>query len=128
MKINLREQRTPLSHGVTDGVESVKDQSPEDVKRLTTPEYHKDLMEMARIVLSMTHKDPTPVIDAMVKSVITTGEPEHRYQVTDWFETVCLPVFCLPSEIVDGYFNLNAMKNVAKLWCRFNDSANPIYD
>ena len=115
--------KTSLSdyENLMNGYRSIKDNTPKSIKRLSSDEERQYAIDMATQLHSMTHSDPTPVVDLLEKAVITSGEPEYRYQATDALESVVFQSFSfLPTEVTDDFFTLEVIEQGAKLWSWFN--------
>lgn len=98
----------------------MKENTPEGIRNLNTPQKLDELNETLKLVNDWTHKDPSPVIDSMEKAVITSWQPEHRYQVTDCLESLAFHAWNLPTEITDEFYSLPMFKIFGKVWNFWN--------
>ena len=88
----------------------------EEVKESYTGSMVAELRESARTLLEITHEDPSPVVDAMVKCILTGNEPDHVLKLSSVTEGACFSTIqSLPSEQIDEWLT----GTLLKLACTF---------
>lgn len=100
-------------------------ETPEEVKDSYTGTMVNELRESARTLLEITHPDPSPVVDAMVKCIMTENEPDHTIKLSSYAEAACFSVIqSLPSEQIDEWL----LGPLLKIACKFIHFTNALLD
>ena len=101
------------------------EETPEEVRDSYSSQMVTELRESAKTLLEITHEDPSPVVDAMVKCIMTECEPDHTIKLSSYAEAACFSMIqSLPSEQIDEWLS----GTLLKLACRFLHFMNSLFD
>lgn len=100
---------------VMNNYETIKKSTEKKIYSLFSSDFHRNALEFIRTVHLFQNKDTRPVINAMVHSITTFHEPNHRYQVMGNIESFFVPFITLPSEMLDQFLNLSIFDKVSYL-------------
>lgn len=100
-------------------------ETPVEVRDTYNGKLVNELRESARTLLEITHEDPSPVVDAMVKCILTANEPDHIIKLSSYAEAACFSMIqSLPTEQIDEWL----MGSLLKVACTFLHFMNSIFD
>lgn len=89
-------------------------ETPEEIKDGYNGTIVTELRENAKLLLGITHDDPSPVVDAMVKCIMAANEPDHVIKLCSFAESTCFSMIqSLPSEQIDEWLTGTLLKIAA---------------